>query len=154
MTESCSGNSRVELAMLPADIEMVAGVRAIVADWAEKVAHLDPDLTDDLVLMLSELVTNAVVAATKQFPLSSHPCRRICVRVELLPRTLVCSVFDYAKGAPDLNERPGPEAECHRGMWLIVDACHAQVEVRRHVIRGGKTVTATMPRPSDQLLAV
>jgi anti-sigma regulatory factor (Ser/Thr protein kinase) len=145
MTEPRCTNSQFALDKLPARIENVRTARQKVNEWATNTAHLGQDATDLLLLLLSEIVTNAILAEIKQFPESNDPCRRIRVRVELTARSVVVSVFDFADGDPDLTRRPNHDAEGQRGLWIVLRMCHATISIERTPVKRGKTVVATMP---------
>jgi anti-sigma regulatory factor (Ser/Thr protein kinase) len=75
-----------------------------------------PYLVDDLRLVVSELVTNAVL----------HARTRIRVRIEELPFCVRLTVYDESLDVPPLNlaRRVSAEDENGRGLWLV-DACSA-----------------------------
>ncbi|QIK66653.1 ATP-binding protein [Nocardioides sp. HDW12B] len=89
-----------------------AQARAFVAWWSRQ--HELPDLLDDLLLVVSELVTNAVV----------HARSHVRIRIEELPSHVRLTVSD------DSLERPRLSLAGHvvdgdehgRGLWLV-DAC-------------------------------
>ncbi len=73
--------------------------------------HVDADVTDSAVLLLSELATNAVRATTAG-------CRTIGVRFELTGAELRLEVSDGSGKQPTLKHA-GDEEECGRGLALV-----------------------------------
>jgi anti-sigma regulatory factor (Ser/Thr protein kinase) len=90
-------------------------VHACLVEW-----HLD-ELADDIDLVVSELVTNALLHARVDSAPSSAS-----IRLEVLRggRTLVCRVIDNCP-APPTQEQAGDTAENGRGL-LLVDVLSAQ----------------------------
>ena len=76
--------------------------------------HDRHSLVDDVTLVVSELVTNAVV----------HARTAIRVRIEELPFCVKLTVFDESADlpAPRLARRVVGDSEGGRGVWLV-DAC-------------------------------
>lgn len=102
-----------ELHVPPAD-DSAARARQFVRNYC---ADQDlPELADDVQLVVSELVTNAVV----------HARTRIRVRIEELPSCVKLTVYDEAvdRPVPSLARRVLDEDESGRGLWLV-DACTA-----------------------------
>lgn len=108
---------------LPGDERMVcrarALARAVLADW--RVA--DPETVDDIVLMVDELVTNAVV----------HGVGPIRLRMLLQPDQVACEVTDAGPITPRravLDSRRAQWAEAGRGLHLV-EALASRCGVRR-----------------------
>lgn len=99
------------------------------------------DMSDDVVLVVSELVTNAVQHARPAWALPENPgrCRLSLERPE--PGTVWVSVADQCARPPTLAESPDG-AETGRGM-AVVDALAARWEVL-HPAKAGKTVWAEL----------
>jgi hypothetical protein len=107
-----------------------AQARAAVAAWSDGSAlgaHCD-----DLLLIVSELVTNAVL----------HGAPPVRVEVVTDERTVTVSVVDGARTAPQ-RRTAGAAAESGRGM-LLVDLLSADSGVRPAA--QGKAVWACLPR--------
>lgn len=85
--------------------------RTVVRPWLED-QHLDGWVAEDVVLVVSELVTNAARVAVDHVDL----------RVWRTPSTVVVEVTDDGEGfvpPPDSTLRPAPQAEAGRGLWLV-----------------------------------
>jgi sigma-B regulation protein RsbU (phosphoserine phosphatase) len=93
---------------LPAQVLSPAAARRVVRE-AMTVAGLEVIL-DDAVLLVSELVTNAVVHAGTQIEL----------RVDIGPGSVLFEVIDYRPGTlPALLGKPDADCEAGRGMLLL-----------------------------------
>ena len=99
-----------------------------------------PYLVDDLRLVVSELVTNAVV----------HARSRIRVRIEELPFCVKLTVYDESVDLPLLNlaGRMSAEVECGRGLWLV-EACSADWGTDLHGDEGKSTWAHFAVRPTS-----
>lgn len=76
-------------------------------------AHLDPEAMENARLLVSELVTNAVLYA------GDEP-RAIELEAHVLPEAVVVSVANYGRGFdPDRLLRSRPEAPGGRGLELV-----------------------------------
>jgi len=111
---------------LPAQVLSPAAARSAVRE-AMTGAGLEVIL-DDAVLLVSELVTNAVVHAGTQIEL----------RVDIGPGSVLVEVTDYRPGTlPALRVKPDAEREAGRGM-LLLDAVAKEWGTRHFA--GGKAV--------------
>lgn len=107
--------------------------RSIAADLVD--ARVAPDCIEDVVLVASELVSNAVVHAPKALP------AELTVHWELQPDSVVVEVVD---DSPDLPRRRVTKETDTRGRGLfIVAALALDWGVRR--TSGGKQVWARVP---------
>lgn len=96
-------------------------------------SDIDPaDLIYDALVVISELVTNAINAG----------CRNGRMSCDVEPRWVLLSVFDDAPGWP-IVRHPGIGDGHGRGL-RIVDALSTQRGTR--VVPGGKQAWATLPR--------
>ncbi len=116
--EAAEGVSRLEL-QLPHTTESVRRARRTIA------AFLDPSdvpvsIVDDLLLLVSELVTNAVLHARTAMTLVVR-LRRTGIRVE---------VHDTSHGAPVLRDY-GDDAMTGRGLALVEELAESR-GVERH----------------------
>ena len=99
------------------------------------VPDASPDETDELVLLLSELATNAVQHAASEF--------EVAVGVAPDGRSVRVEVSDEADGYPTPQEQV-PDAPRGRGLHIVRTLADAWgIEARRD--RPGKTVWFTMP---------
>jgi len=126
---------------LPADTRSAGEARRFVD---EVLAQWDcAQLLDDVQLLVSELVTNAVV----------HAGSEAQVAVRLLPDALRIEVVDRGGDAPLPSEvRPpsSPGAESGRGLFLV-ESLATTWGVER--IEGGKSVWFEVPRPDTPRIA-
>ncbi|MFF4355720.1 SpoIIE family protein phosphatase [Streptomyces sp. NPDC001604] len=127
-------------------------VRAVLTDWAETglpgAEHLTDRLADDAVLVVSELVTNAVVHAGTEVEVEC--------RMEEAPAALVVEVSDHHPSrAPRDSEAVGPyetaevpygTPEHGRGLRLVATLAESWGVTFR---RGTKTVWARLPAERD-----
>ena len=126
------GVSRLEL-QLPQTTDSVRRARRTIA------AFLDPSdvpgsVVDDLLLLVSELVTNAVV----------HAGSPAVVRLDAdLERIKVAVADRDAGGSPGTGTEPDPTSSSGRGV-LLVDRLAARWGVEPHC--EGKTVWFELPR--------
>jgi anti-sigma regulatory factor (Ser/Thr protein kinase) len=109
---------------LPALATSVARARRAVAEVCR--SHGRADLADTAALLVSEVVTNAVL----------HGDGTVEVRAELSGRILRVEVQDDGVGVPTVR-RAGPEAEGGRGLALV-DALSSRWGVES--LAGGKYV--------------
>jgi anti-sigma regulatory factor (Ser/Thr protein kinase) len=107
-----------------------AQARSAVERWAHAVGV--GRLCDDLVLIVSELVTNAV----------RHGAPPVRVEVQADDRTVTVSVVDAAPGQPQ-RRTPSADAEGGRGL-LLIDLLAAEHGVRPDP--PGKVVWAALAR--------
>lgn len=85
--------------------------RGMVRAWLEH-QHVPVEVADDIVLVVSELVTNAARVATD----------RVELRVWRTKAVIVVEVADDGEGfipPPDADRPPGSQAEAGRGLWLV-----------------------------------
>ncbi|MFI9722803.1 ATP-binding protein [Streptomyces sp. NPDC052396] len=122
---------------LPASPRSVAAARRfcdrLLAEWG-----LD-DLAGDALLLLSELVTNAIVhvpegAGDVELAFSRTPAR------------LIAQVTDAGGSLPRCGQA-GMDSENGRGMWLVEQIAE---EWGHHLSPAGKTVWFTLPLPSGR----
>lgn len=122
---------------LSADLGSAARARAFVA------ARLNEreltQLVDDVQLVVSELVTNAVV----------HARAPIVVALAQLPLCIRLTVFDGSNQLPEVRPGHGTngDAEGGRGLW-VTEACSASWGTNRSV-GGGKSVWAVFSIPLE-----
>jgi anti-sigma regulatory factor (Ser/Thr protein kinase) len=117
---------------LASDPQSPALARAATADFVAA-QHLEP-LADDLALVVSELVTNAVRHA--------EPPLRLEMQAD--ERRVTVAVADGCPGGPT-TRTADDEAEGGRGMFLV-DLLAEETGCRPHP--PGKTVWAALSRPS------
>ena len=111
--------------MLPAQVLSPAARGAV---WEAMTAAGLEVILDDAVLLVSELVTNAVVHAGTQIEL----------RVEIGPGSVLVEVIDYRPRAlPALLSKPDGDREAGRGI-LLLDAVAKEWGTRHFA--GGKAV--------------
>ncbi|AJE84487.1 hypothetical protein SLNWT_4111 [Streptomyces albus] len=99
--------------------------------------HVEGEVVDTAVLLLSELVTNAMAAKTA-------PGREIRVRFELRGKELRLEVADAGDEKPQLRHA-GPEDESGRGLALVNALADAWGVAPRLGV--GKTVWASLVLP-------
>jgi anti-sigma regulatory factor (Ser/Thr protein kinase) len=104
-----------------------------VLEWALRDWGIESAAADDVRVVLSELVTNALAYSLDVFrlALSLNECR------------ILIEVWDSADGAPQVRQ-PDDLAVGGRGMFLVEALCK-EWGVRREK-EGGKTVWAAIPR--------
>jgi DNA-binding NarL/FixJ family response regulator len=125
---------------LEADTASAAGARRFVDEVLQRWSC--EDLLDDVQLLVSELVTNAVV----------HAGSDVEIAVRLLPDSVRIEVVDQAGGAPPLTpSTPDDDSESGRGLMLVETLASAWgVEPLEH----GKAVWFEVPRlDRDQPIA-
>jgi anti-sigma regulatory factor (Ser/Thr protein kinase) len=116
---------------LPAEVRAAAQARVLTRETLLDWGVTDPSDTDEVVLMIDELVTNAVV--------HGHGPVRLLLRLD--GAQLVGEVGDDSTGAPRVRES-GLDAEAGRGLWLVA-ALAAEFGVRPEIV--GKTLWFTRP---------
>ncbi|MEU3875408.1 MULTISPECIES: ATP-binding protein [Streptomyces] len=94
------------------------------------------ELAADAALLLSELVTNAIVHVPPG-------CGDVRLVIGRTPRHLLAQVTD-AGGCLPICSEAGPDSEGGRGMWLVEQIAAAW---GHHASAGGKTVWFTLPLP-------
>jgi phosphoserine phosphatase RsbU/P len=85
--------------------------RGLVRSWLAG-QHLPEEVADDIVLVASELVTNAAREASD----------RVELRLWRTTAAVVVEVSDDGEGfvpPPDAHVAPSPQAEAGRGLWLV-----------------------------------
>ena len=117
--------------LLPGDVRAPGAARTFVQSLLNERTH-DRALVDDVVLVVSELVTNAVRAGASI----------IRVTLDATAHRAVLVVDDDAGGWPTLMD-PGSEAISGRGLSIVEQLADDWVVSRR---AGGKRVTATWNR--------
>ncbi|WP_055490885.1 ATP-binding protein [Streptomyces sp. TP-A0356] len=124
---------------LPAQRSSVAVARRSVDAWLGS-RQLPADVRADAALLVSELVTNAVIHT---------PSTRVLCAVELVPDAgLGLGVHDEdvtGRGLPPC--RPGTDDESGRGLLLVREIAAAW-GVERSALTGGNVVWATLTWPS------
>jgi anti-sigma regulatory factor (Ser/Thr protein kinase) len=116
---------------LPAEVRAAARARVLTRETLRRWGVTDPADTDDVVLIVDELVTNAVV----------HGDGPVRLLLRLSGWQLVGEVGDDSVGAPRVRES-GMDAESGRGLSLVA-ALAAEFGVRREA--AGKTLWFTRP---------
>jgi serine phosphatase RsbU (regulator of sigma subunit)/anti-sigma regulatory factor (Ser/Thr protein kinase) len=96
---------------LPAEPIAAYAARAMARPWLDR-QDLPIETRDDIVLVVSELVTNAARSATE----------RVELRLWRTRENVLVEVSDDGEGfvpPPDSRRRPAPQAEAGRGLWLV-----------------------------------
>jgi anti-sigma regulatory factor (Ser/Thr protein kinase) len=145
----------VELGV-PAEARSVAEVRDVVSSFARRAGWIDPRRVDDLRLLVSEIVTNAVVAHRSLAEPRPIDVRCECdgARFEVVVRDRGGG-FDPPAGPLDLPE-PDPDRVSGFGLgliWTLADEVHFArtpdgTEVRIVVVRRDGEVPADPGQPS------
>ncbi|MFG1945945.1 ATP-binding protein [Nonomuraea sp. NPDC048826] len=114
-------HSRTQYAWpLPGDAQAVGQARAAAREALEKLG-VDAELVDDAVLMMSEIVTNALLYGDPPYEMS----------VSADPREIVCVVVDSGRPLP-APRMPGSGDERGRGLHIVAIlsdgfyGCHPQ----------------------------
>ncbi|MGI5226345.1 ATP-binding protein [Actinoallomurus sp. CA-142502] len=129
-----SGIAQKQKYRLPLPPHPVASRQAHkVLEWALSEWCVQGPCADDAHIVLSELVTNAVMHSMDVFTLA----------LDLRENQIVIEVWDCTDATPDVT-LPDALAVNGRGMFLV-DALSKEWGVRP-AERGGKTVWATIPR--------
>lgn len=89
--------------------------------------------SDDVVLLVSEVVTNAVVHS------ASRDGGKVAMTVAVGPGSVLVEVSDAGSGASAPHVRNEPEAEYGRGMFLV-DLLAARWGIREEAPGGRRTV--------------
>jgi anti-sigma regulatory factor (Ser/Thr protein kinase) len=106
-----------------------------VTDIGQALGAPEADILNDVALIVSELVTNAVQAGSGA----------VLTRLELHRDTLHIAITDSAAGRP-ASKSPSATTTSGRGL-LIVD--HLAIDWGVTYIEDGKTVWAVLPLPQD-----
>jgi anti-sigma regulatory factor (Ser/Thr protein kinase) len=111
---------------------------------------LDP-LAGDTVLVVSELVTNAVQASTAVGPPAGRggapgPAATVLVRVLAYPAGVIVEVWDAGPGSP-VRRDPAASAESGRGLVIVAALCRAWGYF--HTPDGDKVVWAELAVPAE-----
>ena len=96
---------------IPAEPIAAYAARTMVRPWLDH-QGLPTETYDDIVLVVSELVTNAARSASE----------RVELRLWRTADDVVVEVSDDGEGfvpPPDSTVRPAPRAEAGRGLWLV-----------------------------------
>lgn len=120
---------------LPPSLRSVAAARRFAERWLAEWG-LD-ELAPDAALLLSELVTNAIV----HVPDGSGDVELALART---PAQLIAQVTDAGGSLPQCG-RAGPDSENGRGMWLVEQIAD---QWGHHVSAAGKTVWFALPLPA------
>jgi anti-sigma regulatory factor (Ser/Thr protein kinase) len=118
--------------LLDGDPHAVATARALTA--AALHGH-DLELSDDAILVTSELVTNAI----------THGRVPVSITVTLRAGSHPSLVIDVSDGSPDLPVQNLPGEIGHFGLWIAEELARVTVRPTRH----GKIVRATFPLTSE-----
>jgi len=110
-----------------------AQARAAVAQCAQQMGL--EQIRDDLILVVSEMVTNAI----------RHASPPVCMEIEAGPESVLVSVWDGSPGRP-MPRVADEEAEGGRGL-LLVDLLCSEHGVRPQPL--GKAVWARLPLPGE-----
>ena len=139
--DSTGSHASVDLTAEPADAARARRLtRATLFRW--HLAHL----ADDAEAIASELVSNALGAATK--PRGTLPA--IIFAVHRRPGELRIIVWDNGPGCPlSADPIPGPDDEDGRGLALIVAGLSREWGWWPTPISGGKVVWAALSAPGD-----
>lgn len=103
--------------------------------WVLEAEHLPQDMLDTVLLVMSELVTNATV----------HAGGRILVSSQITADGVLLVVHDDMPVA-DEWQQPGSDLDEH-GRGLVIVEALAEVDIDRHA--HGVTVTALIPRTAQ-----
>ncbi len=109
----------IELAVAP------TAVRRARHWTADQLAHAEPpysrDLIDNAVLLVSELVTNAVQACGPQLDLVHRPgeTAQVSLLITRLRRMIRIEVHDSAGGTVPVPRRSSADAETGRGLTVV-----------------------------------
>ncbi|MGR4878239.1 ATP-binding protein [Streptomyces sp. LARHCF249] len=108
--------------------------RGFLTPSAHEGPELPPLVLDDALLVISELVTNAV----------RHTSGGCALDLHLQPDGVDVDVTDTSSAEPQ-PRRPGHRGEGGWG-WNLVNRLGTDVEIRHHGARGGKTIHVHVPR--------
>jgi serine/threonine-protein kinase RsbW len=137
---------RVDELEIPADSRYVAAARNFVADSARAAGWLDEDQIDDLRLVASELVTNALRAQAHH----ALPAV-ITVRSVYHDDRFELSVADSAGGFDAPVAPPLPEPDLHREGGFGLPLIEALTDEAHFVRNGsGTTVRVVVYRPDPE----
>ena len=118
-------------------------VRKAFAKWLENgLLSLDEDLDvlrDSVLLVVSEMVTNAIKAT------EDTDGTVVILTLTINPADVEVAVWDLAPGQPDLSREISSEEESGRGLFLVRGLCRAIV-VRTCEEGGGKEIACLVPR--------
>lgn len=133
-----SGTTWANELHVPPSLTAAAQAREFVRGYCE--SQELPYLAENVELVVSELVTNAVV----------HAQTRIRVRIEELPFCVRLTVYDEAVDLPllSLASRVSALEEGGRGVW-IVDACSVEWGTDLHALEGKSTWALFAVRPGS-----
>jgi len=133
--------AHIELAALPTSPFWARRhAQAVLGAW-----QICPDITEVALLLVSELVTNAVAATTAQPEPEPAAARPIVQTLRHQPGRIVIEVSDSAPGPPVITDA-GPDAETGRGL-AIVQALSKEWSYH-YPPAGGKTVHCTLSTPT------
>lgn len=97
----------------------------ITPAWARRHAHavlgawqITPDATEVAVLLISELVTNAVAATMTQADHNSAAAAPIIQTIRRQPGQIIIEITDNNPSPPAITDA-GPDAESGRGLVLV-----------------------------------
>ncbi|WP_050997272.1 MULTISPECIES: ATP-binding protein [Frankia] len=156
-----TGSAHIRLFHFPVSDTAARAARSRARETIES-WHIDPETTDNAVLLVSELITNAVRASTtvaasldpSEVPRQERAMASVSLRISRMGSRLLLEVWDRDVRPPALQDQT-PTAESGRGLFLV-DALSAQWSWYRPVT-GGKVVwvelrTAPSPTPHEQFV--
>ncbi len=115
-------------------------VRSLVTEhWRAPSGPADDRAVTDLLLVVSELVTNAI----------RHGSGLAGFDVTLLPEGVWLSVHDYSDTVPSAAYGPGTLPQAHEGSgygWPLIIRLTREIHIERRR-EGGKTVSVLVPLP-------
>jgi anti-sigma regulatory factor (Ser/Thr protein kinase) len=119
-------------------------VLPVAAGWARRRGGdtlrawgLEPDTVETVSLLISELVTNALLHGVPEAALADTPARcprcgaQICVNLKEEPGAVVVEVFDPGTTPPRrtdavLDSDPSADGECGRGLMIVTNLSEEQ----------------------------
>ncbi|MGW0607694.1 ATP-binding protein [Streptomyces sp. NPDC002640] len=128
----------VHSAWWPCDSSSIPGCRSLAREYAHSLrgtgAELSPEDEEQLLIVVSELVTNAVKYTDSRFQLH--------IAAGFDPETLEVSVDDTSRRQPVVSAADGTRVGGH-GLEIVQ---HLSVSLTAHTTTDGKRVTAVLHR--------